>query len=84
LFVVNRSTTDAASLSVDLTVLTATLGREVEVVESHLLHEDDLYAANTLAEPERVGVRPLDDAAVEASILSAALPPVSWAAFRVA
>ena len=68
-FVANRSTTDAASLRLDLAPLVAALGRDLTVAESHLLHEDDLYAANTLADPERVGVRPLDGVAVEASVL---------------
>lgn len=84
LFVVNRSMTDAADLRIDVSQVVAALGRDLTVVESHLLHDDDLYAANTLADPERVGVRPLDGARVEASALIASLPPVSWAAFRVA
>ncbi|MDN3494825.1 alpha-N-arabinofuranosidase [Planococcus sp. APC 4015] len=80
LFVVNRSLTDAAALSIDV----SSLGRDLAVCESHLLHDDDLYAANTLDDPERVGVRPVDGAAVAASVLTASLPPVSWAAFRLA
>lgn len=83
LFVVNRSLTDAADLRVDVSLLASTLGRELTVVESHILHEDDHYAANTLDFPERVGVRAVDDARVEASVLTAALPPVSWTAFRL-
>jgi Alpha-L-arabinofuranosidase len=78
-FVVNRSTTDAADLRIDLSAL----GRDLAIVETHLLHDDDLYAANTISDPERVGVRPVDGAAVAASALTAALPPVSWAAFRL-
>lgn len=84
LFVVNRSTTDAGALRLDLAPLAAALGRELRVVESHLLHEDDPYAANTLEDPERVGVRPLDGAAVAAYVLTADLPPVSWTAVRLA
>lgn len=82
LFVVNRSTTDAVDLRLDVSAL----GRdgEVAVVESHLLHDDDLYAANSLEEPERVGVRPLEDARVTGGILSLSLPAVSWAAIRLA
>ncbi|WES63029.1 alpha-L-arabinofuranosidase C-terminal domain-containing protein [Microbacter sp. GSS18] len=84
LFVVNRSTTDAADLAVDLGPLVSALGRDVGVVESHLLHEDDMYAANTLADPDRVGVRPLDRAEVADGALTATLPAVSWAAVRLA
>ena len=83
LFVVNRSTTDAAALRVDLAPLVRDLGREVAVVESHLLHEDDVYAANTLDDPERVGVRGAE-ASVDGESLSITLPAVSWAAVRLA
>lgn len=80
MFVVNRSTTDAVDLRLDVTALA---GDGVAVVESHLLHDDDLYAANSLEHPERVGVRPLDDARVSDGILSLRLPAVSWAAVRL-
>ena len=83
LFVVNRSTTDAATLRVDLAPLMRDLGREVAVVESHLLHDDDVYAANTLEDPERVGVRGAE-ASVDGDSLSVTLPAVSWAAVRLA
>ncbi len=83
LFVVNRSTTDAAALRVDLTPLIAALGRDPHVIESHLLHDDDLYAGNTLDEPERVGVRPFADLAVSDGALTGSLPPVSWTAIRL-
>lgn len=82
LFVVNRSTTDAVDLRLDVSALGG--DGEVAVVESHLLHDDDLYAANSLEEPERVGVRPLEDARVTGGILSLRLPAVSWAAVRLA
>ncbi|WP_251452103.1 alpha-N-arabinofuranosidase [Microbacterium sp. Marseille-Q6648] len=84
LFLVNRSTEAAASLTVDLAPLVRELGREVSLVESHLLHEDDIYAANSLDDRERVGVRPLADAAVDPTGLRLTLPPVSWAALRLA
>ena len=83
LFVVNRSTTDAATCVSTLLRWCGDLGREVDVVESHLLHEDDLYAANTLDDPERVGVRGAE-ASVDGESLSITLPAVSWAAVRLA
>ncbi|MFB7892896.1 hypothetical protein ACFC1I_11915, partial [Microbacterium sp. NPDC056044] len=52
-------------------------------VESHLLHDDDLYAANTLEDRERVGVREAE-ASVDGDLLSLALPAVSWTAIRLA
>ncbi|WP_228479578.1 alpha-L-arabinofuranosidase C-terminal domain-containing protein [Microbacterium atlanticum] len=78
LFLVNRSTTDATTLRVDLEPLMRSLGREIAIVESHLLHDDDLYAANTLEEPERVGVRAAE-ASVDGETLTVTLPAVSWA-----
>lgn len=81
-FLVNRSTTDAADLTIDLSPLVRALGRDVAVAESHLLHDDDLYAVNTLDDRERVGVRPAD-ATVDGEVLSVALPAVSWAAVRL-
>lgn len=83
-FVVNRSTTDASSLRLDLGPLSAALGRELTLVESHLLHDDDLYAANTLEDRERVVVRAHEAAVVEDAVLAVQLPPVSWSALRLA
>ena len=83
LFVVNRSVTDAAALRVDLAPLVAALGGDLAVVESHLLQDDDLYAANTLANPERVATRPLEGSAIADGVLTATLPPVSWTALRL-
>ncbi|MDL5351731.1 alpha-N-arabinofuranosidase [Microbacterium sp. zg-YB36] len=82
-FVVNRSLTEAADLRLDLSGVAAEFGRDLAVVEAHLLHEDDMYAANTLADPERVGVRPLETT-LEGAALTVALPPVSWVAVRLA
>jgi alpha-N-arabinofuranosidase len=76
-------TTDAASLRVDLEPLVRVLGREVAVVESHLLHDDDMYAASTLEDRERVGVRGAE-ASVDGDVLSLTLPAVSWTAVRLA
>ncbi|KAA9089640.1 arabinosylfuranosidase ArfA [Microbacterium radiodurans] len=84
LFVVNRSTTDAESLRVDVAAVAASFGRDLGIVETHLLHDDDRYAANTLADPERVGVVPVPDAQVVDGSLQLSLPPISWAAVRLA
>lgn len=83
-FAVNRSTSDAVTVSIDVTALAAALGREVRITESHLLHDDDIYAANTLEDAARVGVRPLEDAAVSGGVLELTLPPVSWVAVALA
>lgn len=83
LFVTNRSVATDQTLRVDLALLAAHLGRSVAVIESHLLHEDDRYAANTLEAPERVGTRAAQ-AVVEGTVLTLSLPAVSWAAIRLA
>jgi len=82
-FIVNRSTTDAIDFAVDLTAVVAAFGRDLQVSESHLLHDDDIYAANSLEDPERVGVRAIDAVAVADGSLSLTLPPVAWAAVRL-
>ncbi|WP_435527616.1 alpha-N-arabinofuranosidase [Microbacterium aurantiacum] len=79
LFLVNRSVSDAATVRVDLSPLGAA---GLAVVEAHLLHEDDLAAANTLEDTDRVGIRRADARVTDAE-LTVALPPVSWAAIRL-
>ena len=44
------------------------------------LWDDDVHARNTLAEPERVGLRPNESARLDDGILTVTLPPVSWTA----
>jgi len=83
LFVVNRSTSEASTLTVDLSPLVAELGHVVTVLESYLLHDDDLAAANTLAATERVGVGPVE-CDVDSHSLTVTLPAVSWAAVSLA
>jgi alpha-N-arabinofuranosidase len=82
-FVVNRSTADAVTLRVDLSPLRAATGQTPVIVETHLLHDADRYAANTLEEPERVVPRALDGAVIEGDVLILPLPPVAWAAVRM-
>ena len=82
LFVVNRSTTEPTTLSVDLRPLLDDLGREMAIDEAHLLHDDDIYAANTLESPERVGITALE-ATIEDTTLRIPLPAVSWGCIRL-
>jgi alpha-L-arabinofuranosidase len=78
IFVVNRSISDAAGLAVDVSAL----GDGLEIVESHLLSDVDYYAANTLADTERVV--PTDAAAeVVDGVLRLTMPSVSWAGIRM-
>jgi alpha-N-arabinofuranosidase len=82
-FLVNRSVTDAAPVRIDLAPLAAVLGHDVRIVESHLLQDDDMYAANTLEHTERVGVRPFEGAEIIDGTLVLELPPVSWTAISL-
>lgn len=77
-FLVNRSQDEPVALTVDL----GSLG-EVSVLETHTLADDDVYAKNTLAEPERVAPRPNDTVRVDGGELTVTLPPVSWTAIAL-
>jgi alpha-N-arabinofuranosidase len=75
LFLVNRSQTEEAEVSVDL----APLG--VRTVEEVLtLSDPDPHAANTTDRQDRVRLRPNPRAALIEGRLSVGLPPVSWTA----
>ena len=75
IFMVNRSLDQATSVQVDVSHL-----GEVAVLETHTLADDDIYAKNTLADQERVGVRTNSSAAITDGTLTLELPPVSWTA----
>ncbi|WP_448809112.1 arabinosylfuranosidase ArfA [Agromyces bauzanensis] len=77
-FLVNRSQDEAVTLTVDV----ATLGA-LSLLESHTIADDDVYAKNTLTEPERVAPRPNDSVRVEGGELTVTLPPVSWTALSL-
>ncbi len=77
-FLVNRSQTEAITVTVDV----AGLG-DVSVLESHTLSDDDVYAKNTLEDPERVTVHANDSVRVGGGELTVTLPPVSWSAIAL-
>jgi len=74
-FLVNRSLTETETVTIDVRDLGAT-----EVREALSLFDDDVYAKNTLAEPERVGLRVNATASLADGVLTVELPPVSWTA----
>ncbi len=78
IFLVHRGRDEAIDLTIDVTGL-----GEVELVETHVLHDDDPSARNTLEEPDRVRPRALDVARVENGILRVTLPPIAWAALAL-
>lgn len=78
-FLVNRSTTEAVTLTIDV----AALG-DVTIVESHTMSDDDVYAKNTLEDRERVAPKPNESADLVDGELVIILPPVSWTALALA
>lgn len=79
-FAVNRSLDEAAQFEVRLPE-----GRRAGEVEAITLHDDDVFAANTLADQNRVTPYANGTAAVdaEAGTVRVTLPPVSWTALHV-
>ncbi|WP_295839189.1 alpha-L-arabinofuranosidase C-terminal domain-containing protein [uncultured Microbacterium sp.] len=77
LFLAHRGLEEPIDLEIDLRGL-----GEREVVETHLLHDDDLSARNTRDEPERVRPRAVETR-LEDGILRVSLPPVAWAALAL-
>ncbi|QEE60701.1 alpha-N-arabinofuranosidase [Salinibacterium sp. dk2585] len=78
-FLVNRSTSEPATITIDVRDLGVN-----RVTEAQVLHDDDVYAKNTLAQQDRVGLRALEEVFLDGDTLTVTLPPVSWAAIGVA
>ena len=78
-FLVNRSQTEEATVTIDLTALDG-----VSVLEAQTLSDDDIQAKNTLDDQERVGLRPNESVVVGESTVTVTLPPVSWTALSLA
>ncbi len=74
-FLVNRSQTEAIEVSIAVSELGAT-----RIDEAVTVWDDDVYAKNTLADQERVGLKDLDGAVIADGVLTVTLPPVSWSA----
>ncbi len=74
-FLVNRSQEASHTVVIDVRGL-----GDARIVESHVLADDDIRAANTLDRPDRVSVRDLPCAINAEGLLTLELPPVSWAA----
>jgi len=74
-FLVNRSQDQSQRVVVDVSGL-----GDVQIVEGHALFHEDIRASNTLAQPDRVGLRELPCSIDGAGRLTLELPPVSWGA----
>ena len=77
-FVVNRSMTEEATFDID----TRMLG-DVEIVSAVSVHDDDMHAANTLADRERVAPRENTSVRLGDASVGITLPPVSWTAISL-
>ena len=55
----------------------------LSVQEAVSLWDDDRSAANTLENPERVGLKPNESAILDGNRLTVTLPPVSWTAISL-
>ena len=78
-FLVNRSQTEAIEVSIDLSDVGATT-----IIEAVTVHDDDVYAKNTLADQNRVGLKQLVGSVLTDGTLTVTLPPVSWSAIALA
>ena len=77
IFAVNRSLTETVEFQIDVALLGS-----ASTVSARSLHDSDIHAANTLAAPERVQLRPIESTIADGT-LTIELPPVSWAALRL-
>ncbi|MDF2916368.1 alpha-N-arabinofuranosidase [Microbacterium sp. NPDC086615] len=78
IFLVHRGRDESVDIAIDVSGL-----GDVRIAETHLVHDDDPYARNTLEEPERVTPGTVD-ARVDGGILHVTLPPIAWAALSLA
>jgi alpha-N-arabinofuranosidase len=74
-FLVNRSRTEATTVSVALDGLQVST-----ITETHTIADEDPDAANTLTQQDRVTPAPNDSAVLDGGVLTVTLPPVSWTA----
>ncbi|WP_026532926.1 arabinosylfuranosidase ArfA [Arthrobacter sp. H41] len=78
-FLVNRSQTEETTVTIDITALNG-----FSTVDAQSLYDADVYAKNTLEEPERVTMRPNTSAKLDGGVVNITLPPVSWTAVSLA
>jgi alpha-N-arabinofuranosidase len=76
IFVVNRHPSEPVSFSTDLRAFGS-----VKLGEATMLWDEDLYAVNTMEDPDRVVPKPHSSARVVGTTVEAELPPASWNMF---
>lgn len=77
-FAVNRSLDRESRFEIRLPE-----GGAWSMAEASTLHEDDLFACNTLAEQERVTMHGNDSVTLDGGMVGVTLPPVSWTVVHV-
>jgi alpha-N-arabinofuranosidase len=77
IFAVNRSRTERLDFTAQLETF-----NNLSLVEHLILHDDDLNATNTEADPDRV-LPHTGKAELAKATITATLPPVSWHCFRL-
>jgi alpha-N-arabinofuranosidase len=78
IFLVNRSLDEEVEIVVDTSIL-----GDVRITGAQGLWDDDIHAANTMQQPDRVQLRTNDTARIADGALRMTLPPVSWTAVSV-
>jgi len=77
-FLVNRSQTDEAVVTIDITTLGA-----VAVLSAQTLADADVTAKNTLEQPDRVALAGNASATASGGVVTVTLPAVSWTAIEL-
>ncbi|OUM40211.1 arabinosylfuranosidase ArfA [Arthrobacter sedimenti] len=78
-FLVNRSQTEETTVTIDIAALDG-----FSTVDAQSLYDTDVYAKNTLEEPERVTMKTNTSAKLDGNAVTITLPPVSWTAVSLA
>jgi len=78
-FLVNRSMGEEVTIEIDISAL-----GDVSLGEIQSIHDDDIHAANTLKNPDRVQLRSNESVRIGGGTLSLVLPKVSWTALTLA
>jgi len=74
-FLVNRSQSEEASVTIDVSAFA-----NATMLDAQTLADKDVYAKNTLAERDRVGLKRNKSVRIGEGVISVTLPPVSWTA----
>ncbi|MDQ1484104.1 MAG: alpha-L-arabinofuranosidase, partial [Actinomycetota bacterium] len=75
IFLVNRSLDLSTTVTIDISQL-----GDVAIIETQTLADDDIHAANTLADQNRVALSENASARIDSGRLTIELPAVSWSA----